>query len=542
MNLNIRTCLVSALFLFALQLFSNNTDKYKFLVEFKYKNQSVYTLDKPKDYLSQKSIQRRMNQGIKVDSTDLPINQRYIDAVIAKGGTYVTKSKWLNTVTVSSNDIHFESKLNDLSFVEDVTLTWRNDLPVLSAPRLSPKNNNDAKAEVDRLLQLKIHDLLGMHQKGFKGQGMLIAVIDAGFKNANAMTSLKHAFNSNRIVQSLDVVNPNSDIYNEHYHGAMVLTCMAANEKDSLLGTAPEADYVLIRTEDVHSEFPVEMDYWIAGAEYADSLGADLINSSLGYSEFDDTTMNFTFADLNGVNARISEGAQLAVEKGIIVVNSAGNSGNKAWRYITSPADALDVIAVGSINRDSTYTVFSSIGFTPDQRVKPDVMALGSQTWVQGTSNNYGFGYGTSYASPVMCGAIACLWQALPDLSAKQIIERVRKYSDRYDSPDPKFGYGIPNIYQAYLDPMKNNIPFVTEDERLFAFPNPTRGNIIIKVDDKDYVFTIYLLNGKKVFISSGGGILENNVKINIQNLPKGMLIAELKTESGTITQKLIHY
>ena len=285
-----------------------------------------------------------------------------------------------------------------------------------------------------------------LHEAGFKGQGMTIAVIDAGFHNVDKIEAMKNI----NILGTRDFVNPEADIYAESSHGMSVLSCMAMNQPNVMIGTAPEASYWLLRSEDEYSENLVEQDYWAAAIEFADSVGVDLVNTSLGYYSFDDPTKNYRYRDLNGHYALMSREAAKAADKGIVVVCSAGNSGSGSWKKITPPGDAENVITVGAVNKYGVLAPFSSVGNTADGRVKPDVVAVGLGSDVMGTDGNLRHANGTSFSSPIMCGMVACLWQACPELTAKEIIELVRRSGDRAVFPDTIYGYGIPDLWKAY--------------------------------------------------------------------------------------------
>lgn len=247
-----------------------------------------------------------------------------------------------------------------------------------------------------------------------------------------------------------DFVNPASDIYEEHSHGLSVLSCMATNEPHVMVGTAPEAAYWLLRSEDNDTEQPVEEDNWAAAIEFADSVGVDVVNTSLGYYAFDDSTFNYRYRDLDGRTSVMALSAAHAADKGMLVVCSAGNSGAGTWKKITPPADAENVITVGAIDRKGMNATFSSLGYTADGRVKPDVMAVGLRSSVVGTDGGVSFANGTSFASPIFCGLATCLWQACPWLSVRQLIEVIHQSGDRAQYPDNIFGYGVSDVWKAY--------------------------------------------------------------------------------------------
>ena len=422
-------------------------DTLKYRISLKDKAATDYSLQKPEMYLSKKSIERRKRQGLEIDSTDLPVCKKYVDAIRKKGVHVLVTGKWDNFVTVSCNDSMLIAEIAGLPFVRSTERVWRG-----VAKRASERDSLINKPlRTDSLYgpaitQIKMSHADRLHEAGFKGQGMTIAVIDAGFHNVDKIEAMKNI----NILGTRDFVNPEADIYAESSHGMSVLSCMAMNQPNVMIGTAPEASYWLLRSEDEYSENLVEQDYWAAAIEFADSVGVDLVNTSLGYYSFDDPTKNYRYRDLNGHYALMSREAAKAADKGIVVVCSAGNSGSGSWKKITPPGDTENVITVGAVNKYGVLAPFSSVGNTADGRVKPDVVAVGLGSDVMGTDGNLRHANGTSFSSPIMCGMVACLWQACPELTAKEIIELVRRSGDRAVFPDNIYGYGIPDLWKAY--------------------------------------------------------------------------------------------
>ena len=422
-------------------------DTLKYRISLKDKAATDYSLQKPEMYLSKKSIERRKRQGLEIDSTDLPVCKKYVDAIRKKGVHVLVTGKWDNFVTVSCNDSMLIAEIAGLPFVRSTERVWRG-----VAKRASERDSLINKPlRTDSLYgpaitQIKMSHADRLHEAGFKGQGMTIAVIDAGFHNVDKIEAMKNI----NILGTRDFVNPEADIYAESSHGMSVLSCMAMNQPNVMIGTAPEASYWLLRSEDEYSENLVEQDYWATAIEHPDIVGVDLVNTSLGYYSFDDPTKNYRYRDLNGHYALMSREAAKAADKGIVVVCSAGNSGSGSWKKITPPGDAENVITVGAVNKYGVLAPFSSVGNTADGRVKPDVVAVGLGSDVMGTDGNLRHANGTSFSSPIMCGMVACLWQACPELTAKEIIELVRRSGDRAVFPDNIYGYGIPDLWKAY--------------------------------------------------------------------------------------------
>ena len=427
------------------------SDTLKYRINLRDKAQTEYSLDRPEEYLSPKALERRARQGIAVDSTDLPVCRTYINKIKETGVRVVVTGKWENFVTVSCNDSTLMDGIAALPFVRSVERVWK-----VSASALTPKADkrdslvNHPTIHPDSIYGTAITQIAmsrgdELHKAGFRGEGMTIAVIDAGYHNVDRITAMRNI----RIRGTRDFVEPGSDIYAKGSHGMSVLSCMAMNMPNVMTGTAPEASYWLLRSEDERSEQPVEQDYWAAAVEFADSVGVDVLNTSLGYYVYDDPAQNLRLRDLDGQHQLMSRQASRIADKGMILVCSAGNAGMESWKKITTPGDADNVLTVGAIDKRGILAPFSSIGNTQDGRIKPDVVAVGLGSDVMRTNGNTGHANGTSFASPIMCGMVACLWQACPDLTAKEVIELVRRVGDRADAPDNIYGYGVPDLWKA---------------------------------------------------------------------------------------------
>ncbi len=425
---------------------------YKYRVNLRDKVGTVYSVDKPEEFLSGRALARRNRQQLLVDETDLPVSQVYVQELLGLGTRLVTTSKWNNTVVIEVEDTLLMDQVASMPFVAQVKKVW-------TQPDSIPLRNKNRKKEVDNdvkktgnlygkaFQQINIHGGDSLHAAGFTGKGMHVAVIDAGFYNADEIKFFKNL----DLLGIRDFVNPDSDIYEEHSHGMMVLSCMAANKKKVFVGTAPEASYWLLRSEDDDTEQPVEEDYWVAAIEFADSVGVDVVNTSLGYYHFDEGYEAYRYRDLDGHTSLMSHSASMAADKGIVVVCSAGNSGADAWKKVTPPGDAENILVVGALTKELANADFSSIGNTADGRIKPDVMAIGAPSVVSGKDGTVSKANGTSFASPTMCGVVVCFWQSCPWLSAKEIVKAVQQAGDRADFPDNIYGYGVPNLWKAYL-------------------------------------------------------------------------------------------
>ncbi len=422
--------------------------QYQYRIHLCDKKGTSFSLDRPEQFLSEKSIQRRKRQGIRVDSTDLPVSQVYLSQLRQLGLRVMGTSRWHNTATVSSPTDDVAQRVSRLAFVTGVTRLYvspdsltvptRKTVERQMAPDSTARGKyGNGAGQINMLRGTRLHDA------GFRGKGMTIAILDAGYHNADRIP----AFSNIRIIATKDFApQRTNDIFAEHYHGTMVLSTMAMNRPDTMVGTAPDADYVLIRTEDIPTETRAEEDSWTMGVEYADSIGADVINSSLGYHFWDGDTTAFRLRDLDGKATLISRTASMLASKGMVLCSSAGNEGSSSWHKISVPADADDIITVGAVTPSGSSATFSSVGPSQDGRVKPDVCAMGSPATVVDGQGRLTINSGTSFSSPIICGMVACLWQAHPELTAKQLISLVRRLGDRHDSPDNVYGYGIPDF------------------------------------------------------------------------------------------------
>lgn len=425
-----------------------------FRVVLKDKHGTPFSLSKPRDFLSAKSIVRRSRQHLGLDSTDLPINPAYVNEIRSTGVEVVSHSKWNNTVLVRSRELSRLKSVALLGCVKEIRKVWTSPDSIDPTPARARFHTEFNRW--DTIGQSKYGvagdqiTMLGgdkVHRHGFRGRGMTIAVLDGGFMNADLIPCMKGI----KVVGSNDFVVPRSaSVFKEMDHGTKVLSTMAVDVPGTFVGTAPDAGYWLLRCEDNQGESLAEEDYWAAAAEFADSAGVDIISSSLGFHSFDNAADNYKYSQLDGRTAMISYTASLLANKGIVLVNSAGNDGMASWKKINVPADAPDILTVGAVTPDRRNASFSSIGPTADGRIKPDVMALGSPTAVITGRGTIIKDVGTSFSTPVVAGLVACLWQALPGKTAKEIIRLVRESADNVASPDNIYGYGIPDFWKAY--------------------------------------------------------------------------------------------
>ena len=443
-----RTNLLILVLFLTLTAVANSGYKYRVLLTDK--NKTTYSLNKPHQFLSKKAIERREKQNLAIDSTDLPVCDAYIKAIKKLGVKVVAKGKWNNFVTIACNDTTLINKITKLPFVRSAKRVWNSPIEKEKAPErdslINTYETNDSLYYGTATKQIQINNADKLHQQGFRGEGMHIAVIDAGYHNLDSIDLMSNV----NIAGIKDFVYPNKNLYLENSHGLGVLSCMAMNRPYVMVGTAPEATYWLLRSEDEGSEHLVEQDYWSAAIEYADSVGVDVINTSLGYHSFDDESQNYEYKQLDGESALISKQASLVAQKGMVLVCSAGNAGAGSWKKITTPGDATNNLTVGAIDKSGILAPFSSIGNTADGRVKPDVVAVGRASAVVSPQGVLSTANGTSFSSPILCGMVTCLWQALPQLTAYEIMDLVRQAGDRAENPDNIYGYGLPDFWKAY--------------------------------------------------------------------------------------------
>ncbi|MBA4849869.1 S8 family serine peptidase [Emticicia sp. BO119] len=454
----------------------------QYLVVFKDKASSDYSISNPKQFLSDRSIQRRIKQNIAITERDLPPNTAYLSEVSKTGARILYKSRWLNAALIDASPAILNQVLK-LSFVKGLEGKGdiRNARTGEVAESAKPRSKFDSEEVTDNGFSQTQLAMLGadkMHQRGFKGEGMLIGVLDSGFQNADQLSFFKDLFTDKRVIGTYDFVDRELNVYNDHSHGTNVLSCMAAYESGKIVGTAYKASYLLLRTEDVFSETRREEANWLFGAEMADSVGVDVINTSLGYSTFDNPAQDYKYSDMNGDRALATRAADWAAQAGILVVASAGNEGSGSWKYIGTPADADSIIAVGAVAGNRSVASFSSYGPSIDGRTKPDLAAQGYQTLVGTPSNSLGYSNGTSFASPLLAGFAASFWQAFPELTNMQVRQYLIRSASQYENPDDRVGYGIPDFDKAYeIAELEQLIASLKKQGKdVVVFPNPSNG------------------------------------------------------------------
>lgn len=429
---------------------------------------TTHSTDRPQRFLSRRSIERRERQGLPIDSTDLPVCRRYIRQFEVAGAEVVGTSRWHNTVVVRSCDSLLLEQLSHLDIVRESRCVFVAPDSVEMKPVARPKVHREfnkwdsVKNDPLGMARPQIEMLRGdsLHEAGFRGQGMMIAILDGGFQNYDGIPALRkaHIAGVRDFVPRPMGAAGKTAVGDIHLidHGTKVLSALAAQAPEVVMGTAPEATYWLLRCEDPLTEQPVEEDYWTMAAEMADSVGVDVINSSLGYHNYDNDLCTYRLQDLDGRTAFVSQTASLLARKGIVLCNSAGNSGMGNWKKIGVPADAFDILTVGAITKERRIATFCSIGPSQDGRVKPDVVAIGAPAALISGRGTLMHDMGTSFSTPLVSGLVACLWQAHRNMTALEIIDLVRRCADQYAEPTNIYGYGIPDFWKAYYEVISN--------------------------------------------------------------------------------------
>lgn len=529
------------LFFLLVQVFAQVEDAW---VYFKDKPSEITFTNSPLKMLTQRALDRRIRYNILLDYKDIPVEASYVLQVKNATGIIIkARSKWLNALHVQGTQTDINNLLS-LSFVEQVEYANKS-LNVggksIIKNKIIPRNKDlELTTEFNygnaaNQIEMLNGDVL--HQNNFTGEGMQIAVIDAGFPNVDKFSAFQRIRDNNQILGGYDFVNRNTNFYTGYYHGMAVLSTIAGYIDNQFIGTAPDAKFYLFISEDSVNETPLEESLWVEAAERADSLGVDVINTSLGYTTFDNPNYDYEYADMDGKTTFITRGAEIAFSRGMIVVNSAGNEGDGAWHYINAPADANSVLSIGAVDASGIIASFSSFGPTSDGRIKPDVCVQGKNVFIINSSGNIATSNGTSFSSPVITGVIACLWQAFPSKTNAEITQLIKESAHLYASPTAQEGYGIPN-FNSIVDLLN-----VEEEEIIITEvslgPNPTKNlvNFIFPTDISEIEVTIFSLLGKRVFSIF---VKENNPTVDITSLSKGLYMVQVSYNDTAKTIKLL--
>ena len=520
-------------------------------VKFTDKANSPYSIDNPGEFLSQRALDRRARLGIAIDEYDIPVNPQYLQAVEACGAQLLNPSKWLNGVSVYTSSQAVVDAINALEFVAEVRncpnypeaqrdkeIWMENEMKVSGSPVVARDFYGGAH---DQVFQLKVNEL---HNMGYNGEGVVIAILDGGFIGTDIHTTFDNMRAEGRLLGVRDFVYGSTSVYSQSTHGTSCLSTMAAYDPNNMVGTAYKASYYLIHTEDGDGENIVEEYNWVSGAEYADSLGVDVCSTSLGYIDFDMPQWDHPFEHFDGHTAPMTIGAEIAASRGILCMNSAGNEGGGVCT-LGIPADAEHIITVGAVDANGNRADFSSVGPTYDGRIKPDVMAMGQGTYVAsgypgGWYGDYYNGNGTSFSNPVLAGAVACLRQACPNASVQEICDAVRAAGSYANTPDSYWGYGIPNFVTALQ--LLDVEEVMVENEIISVFPNPSNGNVKVTFNQTMsdgitlYGITLYGITGQILLNTNN----INEIEAVLNNLSAGVYTIKVDSNKGNQTVKIV--
>lgn len=547
---NVKRMLVMLLSLLGLSQTVSGQSVTKYFVKFKDKNQSPYQLSNPSQFLGSAGVYRRSYYSLNYDSTDLPVNPAYLNQLDAVANvTLLYATKWLNGAVVSIPSSASTSALVNISLLPFVATTSQinprlrrlspmeklqpagNDIQNLRPSSPGSYNMGGSTAQNQQIQVDCLHNL------GFRGQGMVIAVMDVGFNNVDNNPVFDSLRTRGGILGTRDFVAGGTSVYEDASHGAHVLSCMAAVQPGTIIGTAPMANYWLLRTEDVGSETIVEEYNWVRAAEFADSVGADILTTSLGYTTFDNSAQNHTYATLNGKTAPMSIAATMAARKGMFVLNAAGNEGGGAWNYISVPADADSICTVGAVDNTGVVGSFSGVGPTADGRIKPDLLARGVNAWVADVNGMCFGANGTSFACPVMAGGVACAWQRSRSARNIQLLQALKASANNAGSPNNSKGWGIPNICSVYIGFQEN-----LSNDAFSVFPNPFSSSLNVRYQSNGHTLLgVQVIDMLGRIVSDqevAPGVLEFDLRT--AHLANGVYTLRLNTDNGPLLRKIV--
>lgn len=513
----------------------------KYFIEFVDKKNSPYSISNPQQYLSARAIERRNKQNIPITEQDLPVNPNYLEQIISYSTHVHYTLRWFNGVVATLTDEQLDL-VRGFYFVRSIQKIFEPSKTQKQGLRKWESLDNalfQANTQLNYGLSFTQVGMINghlLHNRGFLGEGKVIAVLDAGFLNVDVHPAFDSLRLKGRILGTKDYVNPKSNIYKEHYHGMMVLSVMGGYVDGQLIGTAPRAHYWLIRTEDASTEQLIEEYNWAAGAEFADSVGADIINSSLGYTVFDIESQNHRYQDLNGGTTPVTKAANMAATKGMVVVVSAGNEGTSPWYYISAPADSPMVLTVGAVDSRKVKANFSSFGPAADGRIKPDVCAMGKGTVLATPNGSVGTSNGTSFSAPIISGMVACLWQAKSELTWQELIALIRSSSSNNSLPNNSIGYGIPDF--SFI--IQND----EEESVLYFWPNPFTTIAYLKCNLSDTTpvkVTVTAINGQHIISKKINSNSDGTVVLDFMGgLPGGLYFLTVQTPNEQFAVKVV--
>jgi subtilisin family serine protease len=522
----------------------------RYAVFFKFKPQKEYSLGSPSKFLTEKAIQRRLREKFPLDSLDLPVTASYIQGISLLSQELLYVSKWLNAAIVVT-DAEGKKKMEGLPFVQKVD--WvakgfiyrtgnRNSTEVPASPSKKWALEESYRQAAAYDFQNELLGIPAMHQAGFTGKGITVAVFDSGFPGLDKSIAFSHVFTNSQVLGQLNVVRPwIKDVFRDNEHGTQVASLILANQASTLVAGAHQANVIFAITEDVATEYPIEELNWVRAAEYADSLGVDIINSSLGYLDFDEPSLTYTKSQLDGKTTYVTRGATLAAKRGILVVNSVGNYGSAGSSSLVAPADADGILAVGAVNSSSTVSAFSSRGPTADGRIKPELVAFGQNPVLIRGSGQVGAASGTSFSAPQIAALAAGLWQAKPEWTKDELLTNLLKSGSQYAAPDQNLGYGIPNFRSAIYGTLLG----LNEEVELGSniYPNPLRTESLSIRFGKELRMTLQILDssGRKVVERVGErSAVKDPYLFNLADLPSGVYFIQLLDGKEIAYKKLI--
>ena len=512
--------------------FAQDEDAWVFFTD---KENVAQSIANPLTILTQRAIDRKANQGIAIDDRDVPVNETYITQVKnASGITVLAKSKWFNAIHVRGAEADISALETTFAFVSSIEFA---DDGLNTLAPFSPVNKFEIEDTAvdfvygDAFNQVDMINVDYLHQQDYTGSGIIIAVLDAGFPNVDTMGAFQRLRDDGNLLDGYDFVDRTDAVYayTGNSHGTRVLSTMAAYVENQYVGTAPDAQYYLFRTEDAGSETPVEESYWVEAAERADSLGVDIINTSLGYKGYDNPNYSHSNEDLDGATTFITRGSNIAYEKGLLLVTSAGNSGASG---VGAPADSPVVMSIGAVDADGNYASFSSQGSAIQPTQKPNVVARGAATYLVNQNNTITQNNGTSFSSPIMAGAMACFKQAFPNMSNDDLKQAVHESASQYTTPDYFLGYGIPNFEDALNDALSANTFEIAQFE---MYPNPVKDKVHFAFPETSEQATVYIFDilGK---LSLEASINTTENTINIEGLSNGLYMLRVQSENQNVT------
>ena len=525
----------------------------RYMVFFTDKDNTPYSVSEPLEILSQRALDRRTLLEVEVIKQDLPVDPAYVAGLKNAGADVFFTSRWMNAALVTMEST-LETTIEGLSYVQEIEFVAPGKVLSRVKSEFTMASSYDAIVQTETSdIQNEMLEIDVLHAKNATGNGVLIGVFDGGFTGVNQAPVFRHLHENNKIKGFLDFVGNTGNPFQYSNHGTGVLSCISGRYGASYTGTAPNADVILAVTEEGPTEYKVEEYNWLFAAEYADSAGVDIINTSLGYFEFIQGSqmhypeMDYTYEDLDGETAVITKAANLAAARGILIVTSMGNEGTSDfqacldsdnWCYASAPADSPNVLAVGAVtSNESQKASFSSFGPTSDDRIKPDISAMGSLTTVSNSSGQLYLNSGTSFSSPLIAGVAACIKQAYPDLTNVEIMQLLKDSGTRSSNANNLIGHGVPKSSQILILEGDFTLQSLELDFNFKVYPNPfMRSFMIENLSRKALSYQVFDMNGRQIFEE-----ISNDPYIEIElNGERGLYFVHLTSGSMKETIKLL--